>query len=247
MAVTTRPSLRHRSPPPPPRTPEALSTARATGLLYLSLALTGMLGFLMIRPQLFTGDPATVLTGLVEQESLARLGIAVELGIVVTQALAAVWFYRLFRSVDAVAAGVLAAFGLVNATMILGSAASLATALELALDPVGDAAGQVHLLASLSANLWGVGALFFGLWLVPMGLLVLRTAGMPRTLGWLLVGGGLGYVLSAFVAYMVAEAHPVADMLTIPATIGEVWMVGYLLHGGVFRRIADTGQVVARS
>jgi hypothetical protein len=43
-------------------------------------------------------------------------------------------------------------------------------------------------------------------------------------------------VLSAFVASLAPGAPPVADALTFPATIGEVWMIGYLLHGGVFRR-----------
>jgi hypothetical protein len=204
-------------------------------MLYLALALTGVLGFLLVRPQLLTDEPTVTLTTLTDQESLARLGIALELGVVVTQALTAVWFYRLFRHVDSVAAATLAAFGLVNATVILGSAASLATAVDLALDPVGDAAGQVRLLIGLSANLWGVGALFFGLWLVPMGLLALR-AGMPRPLGWLLFTGGVGYLLSAFVAYLAPGAQPVADVLIIPATIGEFWMIGYLLHGGVFRK-----------
>ena len=52
------------------------------------------------------------------------------------------WFYKLFRSVDAFAAGTLATFGMVNAVAILGSAALLATALAVALDPVGDAAGN---------------------------------------------------------------------------------------------------------
>jgi len=33
---------------------------------------------------------------------------------VLTQALTALWFYRLFRGVDTVAAGALAAFGMVN-------------------------------------------------------------------------------------------------------------------------------------
>jgi hypothetical protein len=55
----------------------------------------------VIRTRLFDpDDPAATLANLVEHESLARLGIAVDLGIVITQALVAVWFYRLFRSVD---------------------------------------------------------------------------------------------------------------------------------------------------
>ena len=57
-----------------------------------------------------------------------------QLGIVLTQALAAVWFYRLFRSVDTFAAGLIAVFGMVNAAAILGSAAVLATALDVAHD-----------------------------------------------------------------------------------------------------------------
>ena len=65
-----------------------------------------------------------------DHETLARLGIALEMGIVVTQALAAVWFYKLFRSVDTFAAGTLATFGMVNAVAILGSAAFLARIAE---------------------------------------------------------------------------------------------------------------------
>ena len=240
MSVATR-TAPGRPPawlvPPGPRTapPAALGTARTTGLLYLALALTGLVGFLILRPQVFTDDAVATVAELVEHESVARLVVALELGVVLAQALVAVWFYRLFRSVDSVAAGALAAFGLVNATAILVSAASLATALGLALDPVGDATGQVHLLVGLSDNLWVAGGLFFGLWLVPMGLLVLRCAGMPRLLGWLLVAGGVGYVLSAFVTALAPGAQLVADALSITATIGEVWMIGYLLHGGVFR------------
>ena len=239
MSIATRaasgPSRELHSPGQRTAPSAALGTARTTGLLYLALALTGLVGFLILRPQVFTDDAAATVAELVEHESVARLVVALELGVVLAQALVALWFYRLFRPVDSVAAGALAAFGLVNATAILVSAASLATALGLALDPVGDATGQVHLLVGLSSNLWVAGGLFFGLWLVPMGLLVLRCAGMPRLLGWLLVAGGVGYVLSAFVTVLAPGAQPVADALSITATIGEVWMIGYLLHGGVFR------------
>lgn len=226
-------------------TPEAhadapIGTARVTGLLYLGLALTGLLGFLTIRPRIFDpDDAASTLAHLVEHEWLARAGIALELGVVLTQALVALWFHRLFRSVDALQAGAIAAFGLVNAGAILGSAALLASALQVALDPAGnpagDPAGDAQLLYVVGDNLWGVSALFFGLWLIPMGLCVLRSGWMPRPLGRLLVAGGVGYVLSAFVRYLLPDASAVADLLAVPASVGEFWMVGYLLVRGVRR------------
>jgi hypothetical protein len=226
-------------------TPEAhadapIGTARVTGLLYLGLALTGLLGFLTIRPRIFDpDDAASTLAHLVEHEWLARAGIALELGVVLTQALVALWFHRLFRSVDALQAGAIAAFGLVNAGAILGSAALLASALQVALDPAadpaGDPAGDAQLLYVVGDNLWGVSALFFGLWLIPMGLCVLRSGWMPRPLGRLLVAGGVGYVLSAFARYLLPDASAVADLLAVPASVGEFWMVGYLLVRGVRR------------
>lgn len=215
-----------------------IRTARTTGLLYLGLAITGMFGFLVIRPQLFAADdPGATLANLVQHEALARTGIALELLVVLTQALVAVWFYRLFRSADPVNAGSIAAFGLVNAVAILGSAAMLATAVELA--PAGDAAATVQLLYLIAGNLWNAGALFFGLWLIPMGRCVLRSGWMPRGLGWTLIAGGIGYVLSTFAKYLVPDVPLVADALVLPSMVGEFWMIGYLLVRGVRRAAVD--------
>lgn len=221
-----------------------IRTARITGLLYLGLAVVGALGFLVIRNQLFVPDDATAtLANLMEREALARVGVALELGIVVTQALVALWFYRLFRSVDVFAAGALAGFGMVNAVAILGSAAFLATALEVALDPsiapAGDASASAQLMYVLSGNLWVVGMLFFGLWLIPMGRLVLRSGWMPRPMGWILVVGGVAYLLSAFLTYLVPDGQMITDMLTLSTAVGEFWMIGYLLIVGVRRGAVD--------
>ncbi|MEU7856221.1 DUF4386 domain-containing protein [Nonomuraea sp. NPDC049141] len=217
-----------------------IRTARTTGLLYLGLAVTGALGFLLIRPRLFTaGDPGATLAHLVDHQSLARAGVALELLIVVTKALTATWFYRLFRTAHPLAASGIVAFGLVNAVAILSSAALLATAVQVALAPIGDAAAVVQVLYLVSGNLWGVGAVFFGLWLIPMGSCVLRSGWMPRPLGWILIGGGIGYLLSAFVGYLAPDAQGIADALTVPATVGELWMVGYLLIRGVRRHALD--------
>ncbi|MFV2105070.1 DUF4386 domain-containing protein [Micromonospora sp. LOL_015] len=216
---------------------DLVRTARLTGVFYLGLGITAMLGFLIVRPQLvIAGDPAATLGNLVGHETLARAGVALELGVVVTQALAAVWFYRLFRIADPLAAGSIGAFGLVNAVAIMGSAAMLATAVEVAGEPIGDAAPIVQALYLVSGNLWGVGNLFFGLWLIPMGRCVIRSRWMPRPLGWVLVIGGLCYLASGFLLYLTPDAQVVADLLVVPATVGELWMIGYLLTVGVRRR-----------
>jgi hypothetical protein len=223
-------------------------TARTTGLFYLGMAVTAVLGFLVIRPQLFAADdPDATLANLVAHETLARAGVALELGMVVAQALAAVWFYRLFRTVDSVAASGIAAFGLVNAVVGLVSAAMLGTAVEVSADPFGDAAATVQLLYLVSLNLWIVGALFFGLWLIPMGWCVLRSGWMPRALGWILVGGGAGYVLSPFVMYLARDAQAVFDAMAYPASVGEFWMVGYLLVRGVRRQAPAEAPAAVRT
>lgn len=213
--------------------------ARQTGLAYLALAITGMLGFLVIRPRLFVADdPAATLANLQAHDALARWGIALELGIVLAQALAAVGFFRLFRPVNTTAAGSVAAFGLVNSVAVLGSAALLASARAVAGAPNGiaDPAGLVHALYQVSDGFWAGGNLFFGLWLVPMGHLVLASSWMPRLLGRILMVGGVGYVLSGFVL-TVAPGAPgwVETVLVASATVGEFWMIGYLLVRGVRR------------
>ncbi len=217
---------------------ELKRTARTTGLLYVALAITGMLSFLVIRNQIFvTDDPAGTLANLVEHTALARAGIVLEMSLVLAQALTAVWFYRLFRSVDSFAAGSLAAFGLFNAAMIAGSAAMLATALDVAkdasLNAAGNPAATAQLLYVISGHLWGVGAIFFGLWLIPMGSLAQRSGWLPSLLGRILIWGGVGYVLSAFVTYLFPDAETIAGLMTLPATVGEFWIFGYLTIRGV--------------
>ena len=155
-----------------------IRTARTTGLLYLGLAVTGLLGFLLIRSQLFVADdPGATLANLVGARGARprrhRPRVAHRRS---PRRSSAVWFYRLFRGVDAFAAGGIAAFGLVNAVAILASAALPGHRARgrRALAPVGDAAATVQLLYLVSGNLWSVGGLFFGLWLIPMGWCVLR-------------------------------------------------------------------------
>lgn len=85
--------------------------ARTTGAFYLAFFVTGILGTVVVRGQLFVAhDPAATLANLTGHAWLARLDIVLELAIVLCQALTALWFYRLFRGVDGFAASALVLF-----------------------------------------------------------------------------------------------------------------------------------------
>src|SRR5690606_30555026 len=149
--------------------PHLVTIARRTGAAYLGLALTGLVGHLVLTPRVIVpGDPAATLARLQDAPLLAQLALITELLIVLTQALAA----------------------------------------------------------------WGFFALFFGRWLVPMGVFALSTGRMPRVLGWALIVGGIGYGLGALLVVVPALA-PLGEALALLATVGELWIVGYLLSVGI--------------
>ena len=99
----------------------------------------------------------------------------------------------------------------------------------------GGTAATTQLLYAVSGHLWMIGGIFFGLWLIPMGWLALRSGWMPAALGWILMIGGVGYVANALLSYLLVDAGLAVELLTTPATIGELWMVGYLCLRGVRR------------
>lgn len=215
---------------------ELVRTARLTGIWYLGLAVTGVLGFLLLHSQIYiSNEPTKTLTNLIEQELLARTRLLFEFGIVTTQALAAVYFYKLFRKIDGWGAWTLGIWGMVNAVVIMISAIAMATTIELANSAelsFDNKIMLIQLLEQISSNAWGVGSLFFGLWLIPMGYIVVSSKRMPLWLGRILIIGGVGYILSPFVNY-IGINNFIVDVITIPATIGEFWMIGYLLLYGI--------------
>ena len=213
---------------------QLVAIARTAGIWYLIMAISGILGFMIFHPQVYNADPHKTLANLVEGESLARLRLLTELAIVVSQALTAVWFYRLFRNINEWAAWSTGIWGTVNAIAIMFSAISMGAAIKIALSSqmMEEKVVLIDLLTNLISNAWGVGGLFFGLWLIPLGYIITSSKRMPVWLGRTLIIGGIGYLISTFIKYL-GISGSWTSALTLPATIGEFWLIGYLLIFGI--------------
>lgn len=210
-------------------------TARIAGVSYLVLAIAGVVGFLVLHPMVYvSGDPSKTMANLSEHETLARMRLLAEFVIIVSQAVAAVYFFKLFNDINPFASWALAAWGSMNAGAIMISAIAMGGAINMASSalPPNEKLIVVQIFDQVSKNAWGVGNLFFGLWLIPMGHIVVTSQRMPIWLGRVLIVGGAGYVASAFLNYGGLQASWVG-ILTIPATLGEFWMIGYLLIFGI--------------
>jgi len=212
-----------------------VKTARTAGIWYLLMAISGIFGFLIFHSQVFDPeDSQKTLSNLIELESIARTRLLLEFAIIVSQALTAVWFYRLFRNINEWAAWSVGIWGMINSVAIMISAVSMASAIEMASSSqtIEDKIILIELLSSIISNAWGVGGLFFGLWLIPLGYIISSSKRMPIWLGRTLIAGGIGYLISTTINYIGIES-PWIDYLTIPATVGEFWMIGYLLIFGI--------------
>lgn len=215
---------------------QLITTARITGVWYLTLAISGALGFMIFHPQIFvSNDPEKTLTNLTNLQSISRIRLLFELLIIVSQALTAVWFYKLFREINAWAAWTVGIWGMMNSAAIMISAISMSSAIEIAKSSTQTYQEKIvliQLLGNLITNAWGVGSLFFGLWLIPMGSIIVNSKRMPVWLGRILMIGGIGYLISTFIKYIGID-NPLSELLVVPATIGEFWMIGYLLIYGI--------------
>ncbi|MBS0396790.1 MAG: DUF4386 domain-containing protein, partial [Proteobacteria bacterium] len=214
--------------------------ARRAGLLYLLVALTAPVSLVYVPGQLYVaGDATATAAHLRAAEGLLRTGVFCELFHQAVEVFLVLALYRLLRPVDRPLARQMAVLGLVPIPMMFLNAVSELAALALAkgtgyLDVFSPA--QLDALAMLFVRLHGLGvqsaAVFWGLWLFPFGLLVMRSGFLPRWSGALLLGAGAGYVLGSLTTLVLpALATPLGGLATL-LQLGELPIIVWLAAVG---------------
>lgn len=222
--------------------------ARVAGFLYLLLALSAPIGLLYVPGKLIVSGNATATADNIRAfEGLLRIGIASELfhqavGVFLVFAL-----YRLFKPVNESHARLLVALGsLVSVPIVFVNVLNSFAALILAKGadyltvfsrPQLDALAYVFV--RLHSQGITVASIFWGLWLFPFGLLVIRSGFIPRVLGYLLMVAGTAYVVTAFVTLVVPQYRPLISPFALPLEAAELPIIFWLVIWGARTRPAE--------
>ncbi|MGI5499044.1 DUF4386 domain-containing protein [Lentzea sp. CA-135723] len=213
---------------------EPKTLARTAGLLYLLIVVLGVWAELVVRDGVrVPGDPATTAANIVAHETLFRWSLAADVLMAVVFVLLGLTLQRLLHHVDERATTALLVFVSVGAGTILLNLAFQAGALRAATDPA-PADGLASLLLDLHGYGYTLGGVFFGLWLLPMGYLALRSGLFPKPLGVLLVVGGFAWIADPVIAFALPAAPAfLRDVVSAPTSLGEFGLMLYLLFRGV--------------
>jgi hypothetical protein len=99
---------------------------------------------------------------------------------------------------------------------------------------------QLDALAYLFLGLHGQGitvaSIFWGLWLFPFGILVIRSGFIPRVFGVLLMIAGVGYLASALATLVLPRYAPLVSRVALPLEAAEVPIIFWLLIWGAKTR-----------
>ena len=215
-------------------------TARIAGLLYLILAITGAYGIIFIPSKIIIpGDAVATSNKLLANEFLFRTGIVNDLISNTIFVVLVFVLYRLLKQVNLSNAKLMVALVLVQIPVVFFTEAFNITSLMLFKGEILKTfeLSQRQDLAMLFLNINSYGfiilEMFWGLWLLPFGLLVYKSGFIPRVFGVLLIIGGVAYIIESLTRILLPSYSAFVSQYTIVFyTIGELSIVFWLLIKG---------------
>jgi hypothetical protein len=215
------------------------ATARRAGALYFLFLIVGLVDLYGFSRFFVPGDATATARNIIAAELTYRIGILTDFVSLLLFIFLVVSLYNLFKGSDKwyamlmvllVSVGV--TIGFVNilnklAPLILLSGAGYLSAFT---KPQLDALALGFLNLNTSGNT--IDTAFWGLWLFPFGILVIKSGFFPRVLGILLIVAGFALLTSSVTSIVLpAYGHVVSRVMT-PFGLGEFPIIFWLLIKG---------------
>jgi Domain of unknown function (DUF4386) len=214
--------------------------ARLAGLLYLVASVPAPFGLIYVPNKLIVLNDATATANHIRaSQSLLRRGIACELLSAIGFIFVVVALYRLFKAVNETQALLMMILILVSIPISLLSVVNEIVALDvvsgadfLSVFDTGQLNALAYILMRLHSRTILVAEIFWGLWLFPLGVLVIRSRFIPRVLGYLLFLAALGYLASSLTFLLLPAYGPVVDKFASQLPLCELPIILWLLIWG---------------
>jgi hypothetical protein len=217
-----------------------VKAARIAGAIYLSMIFVAPFSMLYVPGKLIVrGNAAATAENILAHETMFRLSIFGDLIGQVIFICLGVAFYRLLRDVNKTWAMLMLGFVLVSSAVCFLNVINDVAALILFRG--GDFLGvfdkpQRDALAMLFLRLYNYGQfiaeIFWGLWLLPLGLLIYRSGFIPRFIGvWLMINC-FGWLALSFTALFFLGNYNALFGYLQPVLFGEMALMLYLLIRG---------------
>jgi hypothetical protein len=214
---------------------------RVAGLWYLLLVVIGPLRLIYIPGKLFVhGNAAATANNIAAHERLFRLGIAADLIGAVVLVFLTLAFYRLFKGVDQYLAVLVVIFGGVMPALIyfvgvvddFGALTVVRGADFLSVfdKPQRDALALLFLRLRDHQNT--AAEILWGIWLLPLAMLIYKSHFLPRFLGVWLVINGFAYVVLSFTGILLPQYQNKVFLYCQPAFFAEIALMLWLVIKG---------------
>lgn len=217
-------------------------SGRIAGALYLVIVICGFFG-LMYAPSkiLVRGDAAATTNNLLSNEFLFRAGMSSQLLSSVVFIFMVLMLYQIFKTTHARRTQVMVVLVLVQTPIVfLGEGFHLA-ALMIAKSELMPSLALIQRqeMVYLFLRIYTYGSIilpmvFWGLWLIPFGQLVIQSGYLPKILGIWLILGGVAYVIEVFDYLLLAERLSfITDYFFVFHSVAELGTMAWLLVKGI--------------
>ncbi|TMF47738.1 MAG: DUF4386 domain-containing protein [Chloroflexi bacterium] len=212
--------------------------ARIAGLLYLGTSVPFVFAVQVRSRIIEPADAAATVHNIRASATLFRVGLVADLvswaGFLVT----ALALYLLLKHANQLAAVAMVAFVAVMVAVGYSNTVNQYSAITIAMSAeyangLGQAGANalVLMFTDVQGNGLDINELFFGLWLLPLSYLVIKSRYFPRVIGGLLIIAGLSWIAQFLVILLAPSLKGVISFLGVGSD-GELIFIGWLLVRG---------------
>jgi hypothetical protein len=219
--------------------------ARLAGLLYLAVTVVGVFSLLYIPGLIYVpGDAAATAHNIASHEALFRTNIFLEIWGATLEIFLVLALYRLLAVVNRSLAMLMLVLGLIDVPIFFVNSLNDVGALLFArgadfLSAFGEPQRDAMVMLFLRLHHYGevVNEVFWGLWLLPFGLLVYKSRFLPRLLGVWLILNCFAYLAQNVTGILLPQYTTVVSNVSLPLQFGELAIMLWLLLLGANDRL----------